>query len=98
MDQERDGKRQHNEQFQAAQERRDSRRKPDAMVSERPDERSRGQREKPPWDVRVELDSQHVRDQIAKKTGTSGRSENLIDQVAPSGHEAAPAAKSASGE
>ena len=98
MDQERDRKRQHNEQFEAAQKRRDPRRQLDAVVSERPDEGRCRQCERPPWDVHMELHLQHVRDQIAKETRASGRSEDLIDQVAPGRHEAAAAPESTSGE
>ena len=37
----------------------------------------------------MELHSQHVRDKVDKETCAPGRSENLIDQVAPGSHETA---------
>ena len=98
MDQEGDPKRQHNEQFEAAQKRGNPRRQLDAVVRERPDESRCRQRERPPWDVHMELHLQHVRDQIAKETRASGRSEDLVDQVAPGRHEAAATPEPASGE
>ena len=98
MNQERNRERQHDEQFEAAQERRDSRRQLDAMVSERPDNGGGRQRKQPPRDVHVELLLQHVRDQVAQKADTSGRAEDFIDQVAPGRHESAATPESARGE
>src|SRR5690242_12430561 len=98
MNQEGNAQRQHDEQFKAAQDGRDPSRKLDAAMSEQPDQGSRGQRQKPPRDMQAELLLQHIRDEIAEKAGTSGGAKNLIDQIAPRGHEAAAAPESEGGE
>ncbi len=46
----------------------------------------------------MELLLQHVRDKVAKETRASGRSEDLINQVAPSGHEPAATTEPTRGE
>ena len=81
-----------------AQERCNPRRQLDAVVSERPDKGRGRQGQRPPGNVHMELLFQHVRDQVAKETRASGRAEDLVDQVAPSRHEAAAAAESTRGE
>src|ERR1700684_4287986 len=68
------------------------------MMSERPDEDSGRQRERPPRDVHLELHLQHVRDKIAKEPHGSGRSNDLVDQETPGRHKAAAVAESTSGE
>src|SRR5271165_1507141 len=98
MDQEADAKGQHNQHFKAAQKCSDAGRELDAMVSERPDESRRRQGQGPPWNVHMELHLKHVREQVAKESCASSGSENLIDQVAPRGHETAAAAQSTGSE
>src|ERR1700722_3655476 len=98
MDEECDGEGEHDEDFEAAEHCSDARGKLDTAVGERPDERRRGERDKPPWDVDVELGFQCFGNEVAEEAGESGVAGNFVDEIAPCGEEAGAAAESTRGE
>ena len=90
-----DGQRQHDQQFQAAQECSDLHRQADTVAREHPDAGEGHQGNQPPRTMNPKLGLQCVRDQVAEETRGTGRSKEIVNQVAPCGHEAGAASETA---
>ncbi len=98
MDEEGDGERKHDEDFEAAEHGGDARGKLDAAIGESPDESCGCERDQPPRNVDVELRFQRFGNEVSEKTGEAGIAGNFVDEIAPCGEEAGAAAESARGE
>src|ERR1700677_1362141 len=98
MDQECDGEREHDEDFDSTEHCGDACGELDAAVGECPDESGCGEGDQPPRDGDVEFGFQCFGYEIAEKACESSVAGDFVDEIAPCGQEAGAAAEAACGE